>query len=175
MAAELGINDFVAQFSGGGARPNLYKVTTNIPGAPAQKSSYLCKAATLPESNMGKAEVPFMGRKIYVAGDKEFAEWTLTFLTDTDMEPRKSLEIWLNDINLHVANTGLLNPRDYYIDMLVEQLDRQGNTLTTYKMSGCFPTQIGEITLAYDANDQVAEFPVTFSINYWSNAETTDQ
>lgn len=177
MAANLGINDFVANFQGGGARPNLYKVTLNFPGGGgggnALKTSYLCKAASLPASTIGKVEVPFMGRKIGVAGDKEFADWTVTMLTDTDMEPRRSFEQWLNDINLHVANTGVANPSEYYADMQVEQLDRQGDTIYTYNFYGCFPTELGEITLGYDVNDTVEEFSVTFSVNYWTS-EATD-
>jgi hypothetical protein len=178
MAYNIGINDFVAKFQGGGARPNLYMVTLNFPAGvsssgDAIKNSYMCKAATLPQSTIGQVLVPFMGRQVKVAGDKEFPEWTVTMINDTDFSARRSFETWLNTINTHVANTGVANPSEYYADLKVEQLDRQGEVVYTYDMKACFPTEVGEVTLGYDNNDAVQEFTVTFAVNYWTS-ESTD-
>ncbi len=178
MAYNIGINDFVAKFQGGGARPNLYMVTLNFPAGvssseAAIKNSYMCKAATLPQSTIGQVLVPFMGRQVKVAGDKEFPEWTVTMINDTDFSARRAFETWLNTINTHVANTGVSNPREYYSDLKVEQLDRAGDTIYTYDLKSCFPTEVGEVTLGYDNNDAVQEFTVTFAVNYWT-ADSTD-
>lgn len=178
MAYQIGINDFVSKLTGGGARPNLYMVTLNFPAGvssngAAVKNSYMCKGASLPESSIGQAIVPFMGRQIKVAGDKVFADWTVTMLLDTDFSAKRAFESWLNLINTHVANTGVANPNQYYADLKVEQLDRQGEVIYTYDIKSAFPTSVGEVTLGYDNNDTVEEFPVTFSMNYWTS-ESTD-
>jgi hypothetical protein len=49
----LGVNDFKAKLRGGGARPNLFKVTLNFPtyaNADVELASFMCKAAQLPAS-----------------------------------------------------------------------------------------------------------------------------
>lgn len=177
MAYNIGINDFVSKFQGGGARPNLYMVTLNFPAGVAAsgdaiKNSYLCKAAALPQSSIGQVLVPFMGRQVKVAGDKEFEPWTVTMINDTDFSARAAFERWMNLINTHVANTGVANPNQYYADLKVEQLDRQGETIYTYDMRSTFPTEVGEVTLGYDNNDAVEEFTVTFAVNYWTSNST---
>lgn len=165
----IGINDFISNFEGGGARPNLYRVTILSPYVINQrKTTYMCKAASVPASNMGLADVSYMGRRIKVAGDKEFPAWTATFYEDTDYVNRKSFERWLWTIQGHETNEGVTNPRDYYSDILVEQLDRNGGeAIATYTLKDAFPTEVSEITLGYDQNDAVEEFTVTFEMNYW--------
>jgi hypothetical protein len=174
MAESLDVDSFVAQFNGGGARPNLYKITLNFPSivpnvGDAQKRSMLCKAASLPQSTIGVVPVPYMGRQIKVAGDKEFPDWTVTMFNDTDFDTRRAFETWLAAINSHVSNVGVSNPLMYYADLKIEQLNKLGNIIYTYNMYNCFPLEVGEITLGYDQNDQIEEFTVTFSLNYWTS------
>ena len=38
-------------------------------------------------------------------------------------------------------------------------------------MKQIFPNNIGEIALSYENNNQVARFPVTFSVNYWHRVD----
>jgi hypothetical protein len=167
----IGINDFVSNFQGGGARPNLYRVTINSPFITNQrKNTFMCKSASVPASAIGLADVSYMGRKIKIAGDKEFADWTASFYEDTDYSNRDSFERWVWAINAHELNTGVTNPRDYYAEIVIEQLDRDGGaTIQTYKLIDAFPTEVGDITLGYAENDTVEEFSVTFAMNYWTS------
>lgn len=178
MAYNIGVHDFIARFQGGGARPNLYMVRFNFPAGVEEgdnsKKSYLCKAASLPESTIGTVNVPFMGRSIKVAGDKEFADWTVTMLADTDMDGRKSFEKWVNLMNNHQDNTGRSNPSDYYQNLSVDLLDRNGEVIYTTDLKSCFPTNVGEVSLGYDNNDAIAEYTVTFAVNYWTSDGTGD-
>ena len=176
MAYAISVHDFIARFQGGGARPNLYMVRFNFPpgiesGTSAAKS-YLCKAASLPESTIGVVPVPFMGRQIKVAGDKEFQDWTVTMLTDTDFEGRTSFERWMNLMNSHQLNLGVNTPLGYYANLSVDMLGRNGNVIYTVDLKACFPTNVGEISLGYDSNDSVAEYTVTFAVNYWTSDAT---
>jgi len=176
MPYEIGIDDFIARFEGGGARPNLYMVRFNFPGGVESgeqtQKTYLCKAASLPESTIGTVMVPFMGRSVKVSGDKEFADWTVTMLADTDMDGRKSFEKWMDFMNGHVSNTGVANPRDYYQNLSVDMLDRNGEVIFTTELKLCFPTNVGELSLGYDNNDAIAEYTVTFAVNYWTSDGT---
>jgi hypothetical protein len=133
----------------------------------------MCKAAQLPGSVMGIVEVPFRGRILKIAGDRTFETWTPTILNDTDFVVRNAMERWMNGINAHSANTGLVAPADYSADLVVEQLDRDEAVLKRYNFRGCFPTSISAIDLAYETNDIIEEFTVDFQVQYWESNTTS--
>ena len=174
--AILGVDDFKAKIRGGGARPNLFKATINFPGyadGDVELSSFLCKSALLPESTIGLITVPFRGRNLKVAGDRTFAPWTVTIINDTTMDTRNALERWMNGINAHSANTGLTTPVAYEADLLVEQLDRSGDTLKKYTFRGAYPQDMSAIDLNYATNDEIERFTVTFAYQYYETDTTT--
>lgn len=175
------VTDFVANFQGGGARPNLYNVIMTFPfgttaNTTATKLSYTCRTASLPSSNMGIAMVPYMGRQVKIAGDKVFDDWTITVVNDADFVVRDAFERWLDRINGHMSNIaarGWSNPLNYLARAEIIQLDREDRDLKKYTMEGIFPTSVSEIQMGYDQNDMVEEFSVTLAVNYWSSDTTT--
>jgi hypothetical protein len=174
--AILGVDDFKSKLRGGGARPNLFKVTLNFPvyaGGDAELTSFLCKTAQLPQSTVNTLPVNFRGREIKIAGERTFDDWTVQVLNDTDFAVRDAMERWMNGINGHSANTGLTNPIDYQADLIVEQLDRDGSILKRYDFRGAFPTTCGPIELSYDTVGEVEVFDVTFTYQYWESNTTS--
>ena len=174
--AILGVDDFKAKLRGGGARPNLFKATINFPayaGGDVEVTSFLCEAAQLPGSTITPIIVPFRGRQLKMAGDRTFDAWSPTIINDTDFVIRNSMERWMNGINGHTANTGFTNPVAYQADLIVDQLDKDGNSLKTYNFRGAFPNSIGAIDLNYETTDTVEEFEVAFSIQYWESNTTS--
>ena len=161
---------------GGGARPNLFRATVNFPTYAAgdvELTSFMCKGAQLPSSVTNVIDVPFRGRQLKVAGDRTFEPWTVTIINDTDFAVRDSMERWLNGINNHKANAGLTNPVDYQADLIVDQLDRDGNEIKTYNFRGAFPVNISNIELSYETVDTIEEFTVEFQIQYWESNTTS--
>ena len=174
--AVLNIDDFKAKLKGGGARANLFKATINFPAyaqGDVEITSFMCKAAQLPGSIMGVIEIPFRGRQLRIAGDRTFESWSPTIINDTDFKVRNAMERWMNGINAHSANTGLVAPADYSADLIVEKLDRDEAVLKKYTFRGCFPTSISAIDLAYEANDAIEEFTVEFQVQYWESNTTS--
>ena len=174
--AILGLDDFKAKLKGGGARHNLFRATVNFPGyaeGDVELTSFLCKAAQLPASVMNPIDVPFRGRQLKIAGDRTFEPWTPTIINDTDFSVRNAMERWMNGINAHQANTGLVNPVDYQADLLVEQLDRDESVIKTYNFRGCFPTNLSAIDLSYETVDTIEEFTVEFQVQYWESGTTS--
>ena len=174
--AILGVDDFKSKLRGGGARPNLFKATVNFPayaGGDVELTSFLCKAAQLPASIMNVVEVPFRGRQLKIAGDRTFETWTTTIINDTDFNVRNAMERWMNGINAHSANTGLTNPVEYEADLIVEQLDKDGETIKTYQFRGCFPTNVAAIDVNYETVDTIEEFTVEFQVQYWESDTTS--
>ena len=174
--AILGVDDFKAKISGGGARPNLFQATINFPafaGGDVEATSFLCKAASLPASTVAVIPVPFRGRQLKVAGDRTFEAWQVTIINDTDFIVRDSMERWMNGVNGHSSNSGLTNPLDYQSDLIMEQLDRNGDVLKRYNFRGAFPVALGAIEVAYDTNDALEEFTCDFEYQYWESNSTS--
>ena len=172
------INDFKAKLAGGGARPNQFKVTMPFPGyaqvgGEIEDLAFLCTTAQIPAMNVGLVNVPFRGRQIKIAGDRTFADWSITVLNDTNFKLRNAFERWQNGINNMSDNEGLSNPVDYQVDAFVDQLDRNGNTLKSYTLRGAFPTEVAAIDLNYGTNDEVETFGVTFQYQYFETNTTT--
>ena len=173
--AILGVDDFKSKLRGGGARPNLFKVTINYPGfanGDAELTSFLVEAASLPGSTFGIIPVYFRGRILKMAGDRTFAEWNTTIINDTDFSIRNAIERWMNGINAHSANTGLTTPISYEADLKVDQLDRNGDVLKTYTFRGAYPTDLGDIALSYADNDTIERFTCTWAYQYFESNTT---
>ena len=174
--AILGVDDMKAKLVGGGARPNLFKVTMAFPSyvtANVELASYMCKATSMPASTIAPIAVPFRGRQLQIAGDRTFDPWSVTIINDTDFNVRNSFEQWMNGINQHKQNTGLTQPSSYMADMIVEQLDKDGTTEKTYNIRGTFPTNLGAIELSYENENAIEEFEVELQIQYWESNKTT--
>ena len=117
---------------------------------------------------MTPIEIPFRGRKIYIAGDREFGDvWTTTFMNDTDFMIRNAMERWSNGINDLADNTGVIAPADYQSDLTVEQLDRDDTVLKSYIFRSAWPTSVAAIDLTSDAADAIEEFEVTWRYQHF--------
>ena len=167
------INDFKANLIGGGARANQFRVTITPPpgiaiGLDVRRTSFMCKGTNLPAQELTPIEVPFRGRKIYIAGDREFSEtWPTTFINDTDFMIRNALERWSNGINDLALNTGVIDPADYQTDLTVEQLDRDDTVLKTYIFRSAWPVTISAIELTSENQDALEEFECTWRYQHF--------
>jgi len=165
------IDDFKIQaLANGGARANLFQVTLTggIEATNSELFSFMCKGAQLPGSVIAQIDVPYRGRQLKVAGDRTFENWTVTVFNDNENTLRGDFEAWMNRINAHESNIGLLSPSAYQAQLNVQQLDRQGKITKNYKIVGAFPVNIGAIDLSYDSNDAIEEFTVEFAYQYWT-------
>ena len=172
------INDFKAKLRGGGARANQFRVTMPFPGYAAvggetENMSFLCTSTSLPGMTVTEVAIPFRGRELYVAGDRTFATWTTTILNDTNFLIRNAYERWLNGINNMSDNEGLVNPVDYQVDAFIDHLDRNGATIKSYTLRGCFPTSIAAIGLDMDPTETIEEFEVSFRYLFFEARTTT--
>lgn len=172
------ISDFVSKLKGGGARANQFKVTMPFPGYAAvggetEAMAFLCRATSLPSSEVGEVIIPFRGRNIYVAGDRTFQTWDTTIINDTDFLVRNAIERWSNGINNMSDNEGLTNPVDYQVDAFVDHLDRNGNVIKSYTFRGMFPITLAAIDLNYDQVTGIEEFACTWRYQYWESNTTT--
>ena len=178
--ASSNVSSFI-QRVGQGVKPNMFMVDVNFPGTlgksadDLETTNIMCKSAALPGSNLGVIEVPFRGRTVKIAGDRTFDTWTVTFFNDKDFKLRAFFEEWANKINTHEANTSELfvpnSSTGYTADLKVKQLEKDdtttGSVLRQYTLFYCFPTNVSQIDLAYDSNDQIEEFTVEWQYSYF--------
>ena len=163
------LTDFRNKLTGGGARANQYEV--NIWGVPfvthSEQIKFMCRSASLPALTIGEVPVFYRGRQIYVAGDRTFADWTITVYNDAGWVARSNMENWNNAVqDIGVDTVGAQDPSSYYGQAIVTQLDRSDNPLRGCMLFDCWPTNVAEIALAYDTVDVVEEFDVTFRFNF---------
>ena len=195
------ITDFKSKLTGGGARSNLFEVELAFPSQiqvdglndVLEKARFLVKAANMPASNVTPIEVPFRGRTLKIAGDRTFDVWTVTVINDVDFSIRTAFEKWMNAINKHDDNSGLINPAQYQRDAVVKQFGRSSlasanssvtnPTITTpgdsmpvlkaYKFYGIFPTAVSAIDLSYDSTDAIEEFTVDLQVQWWDALDSS--
>lgn len=167
----------------GGARPTLFEVILSAPpvvGSIPNGGKFLIKAAQLPASTVDSIDVGYFGRKIKVAGDRTFTDWTVTVMNDENFLIRDLMEKWSNKINQLEGNKMLLSSnignRDasaYKVDLIVNQFTKtQVSSVDPvpsrqYRFIGAFPTSVDAIRLDWDSTNQVQEFDITFAYDYW--------
>lgn len=194
------ITGFKERLAGGGTRSNLFEVS--IPSLPPDLGitwgeldirtfNFLCKATSLPQSNVNAIEVNFRGRALKVAGDRTIDPWTVTIINDEDFRLRTAFEKWANAINKLNNATGATSPASYMTDAYVYQLGRGADRkafstnnsdlfpdgqippLRTIKFYDIWPSNVSSIDLSYDSTDQIEEFTVDFQVQWFSIGETT--
>jgi hypothetical protein len=166
------VNDFRSQLVGGGAKASLFQVqiTNPIINAGDLKTPFMVQAAALPESTLGVIEVPYFGRKVKIAGDRTFAEWTVTIINDEDFLIRNAMENWMSTINTHIGNVralGTSSPSEYKSQAQITQYSKTGAELRTYTFNGLFPSSVAPITMDWNTTDDIERFDVTFQYDWW--------
>ena len=174
------ISDFKGALIGGGARPNLFEVElTTLPAGiswNASDFSYMCKAATLPASNVANIDIPFRGRIFKVAGDRTIDPWTVTIINDENFNLRNAFEEWTDLIAKLENNMGATDPEAYMVNAKVYQLGRgstpnsksnsgsANSVLKEYEFYNIWPSTVAAIDLSYDSTDTIEEFTVDFQV-----------
>jgi hypothetical protein len=172
------IENFKSALTGGGVRPTMFMVDMKFPNDttpsntdPTNLGRFLIKAASIPEATVGTIAVPFRGRKLKVAGDRDFPNWTVTVLNDNNFRLRMAFEEWSEKISGFNYTCGTNNLDNYFSMAQVKQLDRDGYPIRSYEVEGIWPTSVAPIDLDFEAYDQIETYQVTFAMQYWCAAE----
>jgi hypothetical protein len=173
------IADFKAQMIGGGARPNQFYVQLTFPSyvglgvVAGQQAQFLCRSAQLPASTIEPITTLYRGRPVQFAGERTFQPWTVSIYNDTSFNIRNALETWQNGIQNYNTTLGRVNPTEYQVDLNVYQLDRGGAIIKSYRFVDAMPVNIGPIQLDFDQQNQIEQFDVEFTFNYFTSNTTT--
>ena len=130
----------------------------------------MVRASSIPEARLGNIQIPYFGRKVNIAGDRTYAEWSVTIINDEDFQIRNGLEQWSNKINSFEGNLrtfGGSSPLLYKQDATVSQYGKTGNVIRQYTFHGIYPMDISAIALDWNTTDQIEEFQTSFMYDYW--------
>jgi hypothetical protein len=178
--ADSSINSFMTNFDGG-ARPNLYTFLLTVPGLSALNPAFgqlqfFCRSTQLPTSILGEITVPYLGRQAKYPGDRTYEDFTITVLNTQDMNLRRAFEMWNEQFNTHAGNTTTApNPRAIFGSAVVTQLNKAYQPTRAYQFFDMFPRDVSSVDLAYDNNDTVSEFTVTFGYSYFIHDNSPTQ
>lgn len=163
----------------GGSRPNQFRVRLTFPAvisdstSAARSGEFLCEASQLPGSTLGVAQAMFRGRRIPLAGDRQFQPWSITVVNDVNFLMRNTFESWMHYINNVRDNTGVQDPHLYSTDMGIDQLDRNDNVIKSYQFRSAFPVVVDPINLNFGDNDSLERFNVTLEYVSWDSVNLT--
>jgi hypothetical protein len=170
------ISSFKSNMLAGGARSNQFQCIITFPAVVAagalasNKVTFMAKSASIPDSTVADIPVMYRGREVHFAGERTFQPWNISVYNDNDFILRNAFEDWVNSISNSSSTNGLMAPLSYQVDMEVHQMDRSDIVVKKYKFVDAYPTNVGEIQLSWDANNQIQEYPVSFAYNYWEPA-----
>ena len=166
------INEIRSNLRFGGARPTLFQVILDSPfdRSIGSVTPFMCRSASIPPSIINPIEVPYFGRMMKVAGDRNFENWGVQIYNDEDFRIRHAMESWHNQINSLSQNRNITERQEvvYKTDAEVLQYSKIGGTpIRRYKFFGLFPVLVSEIELAWEAQNQIQVFNVQFSYDYY--------
>ena len=177
------INEFVSRgLPLGGARPTLFEVEIKFPqgsgfgaatSAGQNQLRFVCRASSIPASNIASIDVPYFGRKVKVSGDRTFDDWDVTVMNDENYVVRRAFEEWHSAINSIVPNLkvaaqpGEAAPTGYKGVATVNHFGKRGDIIAQYQFVNIFPTTIAAMGLDWDSTNTIQTFDVRFAYDYW--------
>lgn len=177
--ASFNISQFTANMKGGGARPNLFKL--RIPSIPSSVSvrtglsdiEFFCKSVSgLPTSTLGTIEIPYFGRTIKFAGDREFAELTTTIINEEDMKVRNIMDSWINSMNNMKDNTSKTDfgsRNDFSSIINLTTFKKDGDIDQQFAFQKCWPSAVSSIDLNWDSTNSIQEFTITWQYDNYQH------
>jgi hypothetical protein len=169
MPVSFTIDGFKSNFRDG-QRSNLFYYLPNFPTFAQvgdmnnQRSMYLVKSTSLPESTLEEIMLNWQGYDFPFAGKHTFAELSVSFLMDLDTYIRQNFENWINKIHNPITNEyALIN--EYMLDQRLQLLGNDGEPVLEFTLHDAWPKSVGTASLDYGTSE-IATFDVTFRYVY---------
>ena len=169
-------NILEAATEGGFAKPSLYRV--DLSGGRIGADQILIKSAQLPAATLNTIELPYRGRKVKIPSNRTFEPWNITVtyaVGDTDI--RADFQNWIDTIQSPKADGAgpgggqggddLTAWGETWTVSLVDPADNTNDIPgSTFTLHGCYPSELGTVSLDTETTDSLAEFSVTIYYSY---------
>lgn len=175
QAAGFNFSRFRNEMQTKAARGNQFRVDINAPAsvrqfipnsiATEELLSFKAKAGSIPALDLDTLTLPFRGRKLKIAGDRELQPWSVEIYMTDGLPERKFFETWQDSIlGVDDASRNPTASLDYFADGAIHQLTQNGNIMASWDYEGIWPQSIGETSFSFDDGEVIA-LQVTFEIN----------
>lgn len=165
--------------TGGLAKPSKFKVLIPRPSVIQEltynsssdwiKMQLFCDQATLPGINYSTTQARTYGEFREMPYERMFDPLTLSFYCDSDMWIKGFFDEWMSNIqNTRSRTFEFYN--NYIVDIDIETLNSEGNTVYGVRLFECYPKLMSQITLDYAAKD-VMKLSMTMQYRYWEKLE----
>ncbi len=184
--AVFDVNTFRAKFEkyGGPGRLNLFTVeltATNSKWMDDSDLRFFCKSVGLPGLNLETSNYKPYGVGLTNSLPVTMAHGSVNavFMLDSSHQVLAFFHEWMQSIFNYNTEGGLLAPnardqeqlpyelgykKDYALDMRIKFYSAHNpNNYYECILHGVYPTEIGQIDLSWDSNDQIALLPINFS------------
>jgi len=157
------IIDFKNNFNGG-TRANRFIVYPSWPvgiSVPNRDAQFKIVSASLPMATVNSISIPYRGRLINFAGDRQYSPWVIGIYDDGNSQNIwTALQRWKEALDGHwthrVANNDFAY-RTLQTTWRIDQLDVNANqVLRRIFLYKCWPSVLGEIGLNMGENDFVS-------------------
>lgn len=182
--SQFNATQFREQLVGDVARPNLFKVAVVFPeggSSASKKFTFTCRSAQIPSLQVGQVMVPYFGRMIKFAGDRQFEDFSVRVINDENYSVREQFERWQNDLDIvnhgstrkeRLANDG--DRKKHYASVTVIHYSKGGKILKTYTLHNAFPYVVEGVGLDWQENDTAMEFGVVFAYDYFTVGKNSE-
>lgn len=165
------IIDFKENFNGG-TRSNRFVVYPTWPqgiNPPSVDSTFKIVSASLPVATINTISVPYRGRLINFAGDRQYSPWTVGVYDDNNSSNLwTAFQTWKDRLDGHFTHKVYQNDYSYsnlQTTWSINQLGLNGdNVLRRITLYKCWPSVVGEINLNMGEVNFVA-FSVTLTFD----------
>lgn len=155
----------------GGTRANRFVVFPVWPagiGTGTNDNYFKIVSASLPTLTINSISVPYRGRLLNFAGDRQYSPWVVGVYDDANAKSIWSaFHQWKDRLDGHVTHT--VDGNDFAYNTLqrnwrIVQTDVNGAKIREITLLRCWPSVIGEIGLNMGENNLVS-FPVTLTFD----------
>jgi|688.fasta_scaffold73604_3 hypothetical protein len=163
------ISDFKTNFNGG-TRPNRFTVLPQWPAGiapPLTDARFKIVSASLPSVTVNTISVPYRGRIVNFAGDRQYSPWIIGVYDDGNSQNLwRAFQTWKERLDGHWTHE--VHQNDYSYRNLqttwqIDHLDVNNNqVLRRIWLYKCWPSVVGEISLDMGQQEFVS-FSVTLT------------
>jgi len=126
----------------------------------------LCNQATLPGRSFSTQEYTTHGPMRKVPYQNIYDDVTLSIYCKENMDQPRIFQEWQNFICDNTFNE-FSYPDDYTSDIIIEQLDGQGNVAYAAKLIDAYPLMVGPLALDWSSQGAFHNLSVTFAYRGW--------
>jgi len=178
MGTENIIDEYLYAMREGGARQYLFSVYFNFPSSIGileddmkKNIKYYVRTSSLPESTYEDIVIPYPGYSFKMAGNRTYADWTVSLNIDKKNDVLKIFHDWHNMIYNPQDHT-YSAPIQYMLNQNLWMLGPDLKPTSEYVLYAAWPKAIGNITMDYSSTELMS-VDITFSYQYYMRRDST--